>query len=124
MGSGRGGVVCELREDEAELEMGQRRRRRSGMAVRRRASSSLSFGRGGCGVLGALGWELASKRVDWVAGVLWVLGRARDGGPGYCVGLATAAARWRPQSSSGWRGEGRRGPARGEVGPGVRGGAT
>ena len=37
--------------------------------------------------------------MDWVAGVLWVLGRARDGGLGYCVGLATAAARWRPSGA-------------------------
>ena len=38
--------------------------------------------------------------------------------------LATAATRWRPQSSAGaaWRGEGA--PARGEVGPGVRGGSV
>ena len=55
--------------------------------------------------------------MDWVAGVLWVLGRAKEGEPGRCVGLATAAARWRPQSSLGRRGEGRRGTARSEVGP-------
>ena len=36
---------------------------------------------------------------------------------GLCAVLATAAARWRPQSSLGRRGEGRRGTARGEVGP-------
>ena len=59
------------------------------------------FGRGGCGVLGALGWELASERVDWVAGVLWVLWHVKEGELGRCVGLATVAARWRPQSSSG-----------------------
>ena len=28
-----------------------------------------------------------------------MLGLARDGGPGYCVGLATAAARWRPSGA-------------------------
>jgi len=54
--------------------------------------------------------------VDWVAGVLWVLGRARDEGLGYCVRLATAAARWRPRGWPGWRGEGRGDPARGKEG--------
>ena len=39
--------------------------------------------------------------MDWVAGVFWGLGRAKEGEPGRCVGLSTAAARWRPQSSSG-----------------------
>ena len=33
-----------------------------------------------------------------------MLGRARDGGPGHCVGLATAAVRWRPRGGSGRRG--------------------
>jgi hypothetical protein len=49
---------------------------------------------------------------------------ARVGGPGHCAALAAATARWRPRSSFGaaWRGEGT--PAQGEVGPGVRGGAT
>ena len=57
-------------------------------------------------------------------GVLLVLGRARDGGPGHCIELATATARWRPRSSLGWRGEGRRGPALRGVGPGGRWGAV
>ena len=53
-----------------------------------------------------------------------VLVRAPEKETGLSPELATAAARWRPQSSAGaaWRGEGA--PARGEVGPGVRGGAA
>ena len=88
------------------------------------------FGRGGCGVLGALGWELASERVDWVAVVFWVLGCARVGGPGLCSELATAAARWRPRSSArmAWRGEGsssaRGSGSRGQGGDAWGGGAA
>ena len=51
-----------------------------------------------------------------------MLGRARDGGPGRCVGLATAAVRWRPRGRLGRVAE-RRGHQREEaVGPGVKGG--
>ena len=57
-------------------------------------------------------------------GILLVLRRARDGEAGLFPELATAAARWRPWSSTGRRGKGRRDPARGGVGPGGRGGAT
>ena len=53
-----------------------------------------------------------------------MLRRARDGEAGLFPELATAAARWRPWSSTGRRGKGRRDPARGGVGPGGRGGAT
>ena len=78
----------------------------------------------GGGVLEVLGRERARQGGESDAGLLQVLGRARVGEPRLCAALAMAAARWRPQSSAGWRGEGRRGPAREEVGPGVRGGAT
>ena len=46
------------------------------------------------------------------------------GKPGLFPELATAAARWRPRSRSGRRGEGRRAPERVGVGPGVCGGAA
>ena len=46
-----------------------------------------------------------------------MLGRARVGELRLCATLAMAVARWRPQSSLGRRGEGRRGTARGKVGP-------
>ena len=46
-----------------------------------------------------------------------MLGHALVGEPRLCAALATAVARWRPQSSLGRRGEGRRDTARGEVGP-------
>ena len=49
--------------------------------------------------------------------MFWVLGRVRVGGLGLCSELATAAARWRPRSSAGARGTGRRGTARGGCGP-------
>ena len=45
-----------------------------------------------------------------------MLGHARDGGPVYCIGLATAAARWRPRGWPGWRGEDREAPTRWEKG--------
>ena len=50
-----------------------------------------------------------------------MLGRVKEIAAGLYPELATAAARWRPRSSAGaaWRGEGA--PARGEVGPGVKG---
>ena len=53
-----------------------------------------------------------------------MLRRARDWEAGLFPKLATAAARWRPRSSTGRRGKGRRDPARGGVGLGGRGGAT
>ena len=46
-----------------------------------------------------------------------MLVHAPENGTGLSPELATAAMRWRPQSSLGRRGEGRRGTARGEVGP-------
>ena len=63
------------------------------------------FGRGGCGVLGALGWELVSERVDWVAGVLWVLGHTKEGEPG-------AASGWPRRRRGGGRADGRGGVAK------------
>ena len=71
----------------------------------------------GGGVLEVLGRERARQGGESDAGLLQVLGSARVGEPRLCAALATAAARWRPQSSLGRRGEGRRGTARGEVGP-------
>ena len=53
-----------------------------------------------------------------------MLVRAPEKETGLSPEFATAATRWRPRSSSGWRGEGRRGPARGGVGPGGRCGAA
>ena len=53
-----------------------------------------------------------------------MLGRARYGGLGHYIKLATATARWQPRSSLGWRGEGRRGLALRGVGPGGRWGAA
>ena len=57
-------------------------------------------------------------------GMLLVLRCSRDGEAGLYPELATAAARWRPRSSMGRRGEGGRDPARRGVGPRGRGGAA
>ena len=78
----------------------------------------------GGGVLGVRGGELAREREECVAGCTLVLRCARDGELGLSPELATAAARWRPRSSTGRRGEGRRDPARRGVGPRGRGGAA
>ena len=61
----------------------------------------------GGGVLEVLGRERARQGGESDAGLLQVLGHARVGEPRLCAALATAAARWRPQSSLGvaWRGE-------------------
>jgi hypothetical protein len=75
-------------------------------------------------VLGVLGRERARQGGESETGLLLVLRRARVGELRLCSELSPATARWRPQSSSGWRGEGRRGPARGGVGPGGRWGAA
>ena len=63
---------------------------------------------GGGDVLGVLGRERARQGGESDAGLLQVLVRARVGEPRLCTALATAAARWRPQSLLGmaWRGEG------------------
>ena len=53
-----------------------------------------------------------------------MLRRARDAEPGLFPELATVAARWRPRSSTGRRGEGRRDPAWRGVGPRGRVGAA
>ena len=53
-----------------------------------------------------------------------MLRHARDGEAELFSELATAAARWRPRSSTGRRGKGRIGPARKGVGPGGRRGAA
>ena len=79
---------------------------------------------GGSGVLGVWGGELARERGDWNAGVPLLLKRAREGKLGLFPELATAAARWRPRSTTGQRGEGRRATVRVGVGPGGCGGAV
>ena len=76
----------------------------------------------GGGVLGVRGGELAREREECVAGMLLLLWHLRDGEAGLFPELYTAAARWRPWSSTGRRGEGRRDPARRGVGPRGRGG--
>jgi hypothetical protein len=78
----------------------------------------------GGGVLGVRGGELAREREECVAGCTLVLRRARDGELGLSPKLATAAARWRPRSSTRRRGEGMRDPARRGVGPRGHGGAA
>ena len=62
---------------------------------------------GGGGVLGVWGGELARERGDWNVVVSLVLKRAREGEPRLFPELATAAARWRPRSTTwaAWRGE-------------------
>ena len=91
----------------------------------RRCGATVSFKlagvrAGGGDVLGVLGRERARQGWESETGLLLVLRRARVGELRLCSELSTATARWRPRSSSGWRGEGRRGPARGGVGPGDR----
>ena len=75
-------------------------------------------------VLGVLGRERVRQGGESETGLLLVLRRVRVGELRLCSELSTATARWRPRSSSGWRGEGRRGPARGKEGPGDRWGAA
>ena len=60
-------------------------------------------------VLGVLGREWARQGGESETGLLLVLRRARVGELRLCSELSTTTARWRPRSSSGWRGEGRRG---------------
>jgi len=116
VGSGQGGEVCELREDEAKLMVG------SAWAERlRRCGATVSFELAGVqmdggGVLGSGGGEKARKRGEWNADILLMLMRTRGGDLGLRLRLATAAVKWRPWSSAGaaWRGEGA--PARGKEG--------
>ena len=75
-------------------------------------------------VLGVLGRERARQGGESETGLLLVLRRAQFGELRLCSELSTVMARWRPRSSSVCRGEGRRGPARGGVGPGGRWGAA
>jgi len=67
----------------------------------------------GDGVLEVLGRERARQGGESDAGLLQVLGRARVGEPRLCVALATAVARWRPQSLVGTAWHGEEAPARG-----------
>ena len=74
---------------------------------------------GGGGILEIWSSEVAREGGDWNAGVPLVLKRTREGKPELFPKLATAAARWRPWSTTGvaWqergrssaRGKGRRG---------------
>ena len=79
---------------------------------------------GGGGVLGVWGGELAREREDWNAGVSLVLKRVREGEPGLFPELATAAARWRPRSTTGVAWRGKRGSSTGGGGPGGCGSAA
>ena len=79
---------------------------------------------GGGGVLGVWGGELARERGDWNVVVSLVLKRAREEEPGLFPELATAAARWRPRSTTGVAWRGKRGSSAGRVGPGGCGGAA
>ena len=113
MSSGRGEVARELRGSEAErlvrsIEGGEGWRRGFDGEVELVGARA-----GGGGVLGILGRERAKGRGELVEGVLVVSLRARDWALGFCLGRATATARWRPAAASGWRGKGKRGPARG-----------
>ena len=62
---------------------------------------------GSGGVLEVRGGELARELGDWDVGVPLVLKHTRVGEPGLFPELATAAAMWRPRSTTGaaWRGE-------------------
>ena len=113
-----------MREDKAELLVGSAR-----AEVVWRCGATVSFEltgvrAGGGDVLGVLSRERARQGGENETGLLLVLRRARVGEPRLCSELSTATVRWRPRSSSGWRGEGSRAPTRGEVGPGGRGGAA
>jgi len=106
VGIGRGGV-CELRDVKAELIVG------SAWAEEGcRGWSTVSFELVGAQAVGGgvpevLGRERARQGGESDAGLLQVLGCTRVGEPRLCAALATAVARWRPQSSLGvaWRGE-------------------
>ena len=118
------GGVWELRETRAVLKAGSARAERL-----RRCGATVSFElagvqAGGGDVLGVLGRERARQGGESETGLLLVLRRARVGELRLCSELSTATARWRPRSSSGWRGEGSRAPTRGGVGPEGRGGAA
>ena len=79
---------------------------------------------GGGGILEVWGRELVSERGNWDVGVSLVLKRAREREPGLFPELATAAAIWRPRSTTGvaWRGKG--GSSAVGVGPGGCGAAA
>ena len=74
---------------------------------------SPACGLDGGGVLERGSEENAKGRGERVARLLVVLLRARNRALGLCLGRAMATARWRPAATSGWRGNGKRGPARG-----------
>ena len=118
------GGVWELHETRAVLKAGSawaERLRRCGATV----SFELAGVRAGGGdVLGFLGRERARQEGENETGLLLVLRHVRVGELRLCSELSTATARWRPRSSSGWRGEGSKAPARGEVGPGGRWGTA
>ena len=118
------GGVWELRETRAVLQAGSARAERLW-----RCGATVSFElagvrAGGGDVLGVLGRERARQGGESETGLLLELRRVRVGELRLCSELSTATARWRPRSSSGWRGEGSKAPARGGVGPEGRGGAA
>ena len=97
----RGGGVGELREAKAELARVLARAEGLQRGGSTAGLSSLGLRMDGGGVLGSGSGETAKERGERFAGVLLVLVRARDRGPGCCAARATAAARWRPASRSG-----------------------
>ena len=102
------GGVWELRETQAVLKAGSasaERLQRCGATV----SYELAGVRAGGGdVLAVLGRERARQGGESETELLLVLKRARVGELRLCSELSTATARWRPRSSVGWHGEGRR----------------
>ena len=121
---GRGGWVGELRGPTVELSRGSAQADGVCSGGPAAASSSPGLRVDGDAGLGSLGRERARERGERVVELPGVLMRAIDGGPGCCAARATAAARWQPREAS--AGAWRRGeaPARREVDPGARGGAT
>ena len=118
------GGVWELHETRAVLKAGSARAERL-----RRCGATVSFElagarAGGGDVLGVLGRERARQGGENETGLLLVLRPARVGELRLCSELSTVTARWLLRSSSGWRGEGWRGPARGGVGLRGRWGAA
>jgi hypothetical protein len=63
-------------------------------------------------------WKLAEKPGERNVGALVVLVPVRDKVLGFCSGLSTVTARWRPSRAPGSRGACKRGQRRGEIGLG------
>ena len=99
--------VGELHEDKAKLMVGSAWVEESYSGWSTVSFELVGAQEVGSGVPEVLGRERARQGGESDAGLLLVLGHARVGEPRLCAALATAAARWRPQSSLGvaWRGE-------------------